>query len=192
MTYNTKSELDLWSVDLWSVDLCSVDLCSVLIYDPHGWLSIQYQSISYRRHYHWQPHRSLTLHGWIQYTYNIYGCRLFALFHVMPCGFTIFVQFSLIQVGIYKCLGKRNMRFNPCLKSLPKIAVETVPIFAWLATALSRPFKVSSTADFFFLFPSLLQTIDGVMFLAPRLQAMPEAPYVSEEEGGGRSNIVKC
>ena len=45
------------------------------------------------------------------------------------------------QDGIV-ALGKARTRSAPSLSSLPKAALETVPIFAWLNTDRSRPWKV--------------------------------------------------
>ena len=39
-------------------------------------------------------------------------------------------------------LGKAHTRSAPSLSSLPKVALETVPIFAWLNTDRSRPWRV--------------------------------------------------
>ena len=45
------------------------------------------------------------------------------------------------QDGIV-ALRKANTRSAPSLSSLPKVALETVPIFAWLNTDRSRPWRV--------------------------------------------------
>ena len=45
------------------------------------------------------------------------------------------------QDGIV-ALGKAHMRSAPSLSSLPKVALETVPIFVWLNTDRSRPWRV--------------------------------------------------
>ena len=45
------------------------------------------------------------------------------------------------QDGIL-ALGKAHTRSAPSLSSLPKVALEKVPIFAWLNTDRSRPWKV--------------------------------------------------
>ena len=45
------------------------------------------------------------------------------------------------QDGIV-ALGKAHTRSAPSLGSLPKVALETVPIFAWLNTDRSRPLRV--------------------------------------------------
>ena len=39
-------------------------------------------------------------------------------------------------------LGKAHARSAPSLSSLPKVAIKTVPIFAWLNTDRSRPWRV--------------------------------------------------
>ena len=49
-------------------------------------------------------------------------------------------SFYSVQDGIY-ALEKVHMRSTPTLRSIPNVAFETVPMFAWLTTALSRPFK---------------------------------------------------
>ena len=46
-----------------------------------------------------------------------------------------------VQDGII-VLGKANTRSSPSLSSLPKAALKIVPIFAWLNTNRSRPWKV--------------------------------------------------
>ena len=45
------------------------------------------------------------------------------------------------QDGIV-ALGKAHTRSAPSLSSLPKVTLETVPIFAWLNTDRSRPWRV--------------------------------------------------
>ena len=53
-------------------------------------------------------------------------------------------QFSVsvsAQDGIV-VLGKAHTRSAPSLSSLPKVALETVPIFVWLNTDRSRPRRV--------------------------------------------------
>ena len=45
------------------------------------------------------------------------------------------------QDGIV-ALGKAHTRSAPSLSSLPKVALETVPIFVWLNTDRSRPWRV--------------------------------------------------
>ena len=45
------------------------------------------------------------------------------------------------QDGIV-ALGKPHTRSAPSLSSLPKVSLETVPIFAWLNTDRSRPWRV--------------------------------------------------
>ena len=45
------------------------------------------------------------------------------------------------QDGI-AALGKADRRCAPSLSSLPKVALETVPIFVWLNTDRSRPRRV--------------------------------------------------
>ena len=45
------------------------------------------------------------------------------------------------QVGIV-ALGKAHTHSAPSLSSLPKVALETVPIFVWLNTDRSRPWRV--------------------------------------------------
>ena len=45
------------------------------------------------------------------------------------------------QDGIV-ALGKAHTRSAPFLSSLPKVALETVPIFVWLNTDRSRPLRV--------------------------------------------------
>ena len=55
-------------------------------------------------------------------------------------GNTVSVSVSA-QDGIV-ALGKAHTRSAPSLSSLPKVALETVPIFVWLNTDRSRPWRV--------------------------------------------------
>ena len=55
------------------------------------------------------------------------------------------VSFSSVSVSAQDgigALGKAHTRSAPSLSSLPKVALETVPIFAWLNTDRSRPLRV--------------------------------------------------
>ena len=61
---------------------------------------------------------------------------MFAEF-VLSIVYRVFASASA-QDGIV-ALGKAHTRFGPSLSSLPKVALETVPIFAWLNTDCSRP-----------------------------------------------------
>ena len=54
--------------------------------------------------------------------------------------FSVSVSVSA-QDGIV-ALGKAHTRSAPSLSSLPKVALETVPIFVWLNTDRSRPWRV--------------------------------------------------
>ena len=56
------------------------------------------------------------------------------------CLCTVSVSVSA-QDGIV-ALGKAHTRSAPSLSSLPKVALETVPIFVWLNTDRSRPWRV--------------------------------------------------
>ena len=49
-------------------------------------------------------------------------------------------QFQLKMANV--ALGKAHTRSTPSLSSLPKVALETVPIFGWLSTDRSRPWRV--------------------------------------------------
>ena len=57
-----------------------------------------------------------------------------------PQANTVSVSVSA-QDGIV-ALGKAHTRSAPSLSSLPKVALETVPIFVWLNTDRSRPWRV--------------------------------------------------
>ena len=86
------------------------------------------------------------------------------------------VQFNSVQHGIY-ALGEAHMRSTPSLRSIPNVAIETVPMFVWLTMALSRPFKEDRLAEEEASFhASLLQAIDGVMSLALCQQVGSRAP----------------
>ena len=52
------------------------------------------------------------------------------------------VNFSVSAQDGIVALGKVHTRSSPPLSSLPKVALETVPIFAWLNTDRSRPRRV--------------------------------------------------
>ena len=54
---------------------------------------------------------------------------------------SITVSVFTAQDGI-AALGKAHTRSAPSLSSLPKVALETVPIFVWLNTDRSRPWRV--------------------------------------------------
>ena len=82
-------------------------------------------------------------------------------------------QFSSVQDGIY-ALGKAHMRSTPSLSSFPKVAFQTVPVFARLTIALSRPFKEDRLA--LPLSTPLLQAIRGVVSLALCPQVVSQAP----------------
>ena len=69
-------------------------------------------------------------------------------------------------------LSKVNMHPKPSLASFLSAACETVPMFRWLMTVLSR----KSISRFLFLCPSP-STIDGVMYLALCPQVMSQAPH---------------
>ena len=56
------------------------------------------------------------------------------------CMYLVSVSVSA-QDGIV-ALGKAHTRSAPSLSSLPKVALETVPIFVWLNTDRSRPWRV--------------------------------------------------
>ena len=60
--------------------------------------------------------------------------------HIHARTRTVSVSVSA-QDGIV-ALGKAHMRSAPSLSSLPKVALETVPIFVWLNTDRSRPWRV--------------------------------------------------
>ena len=59
--------------------------------------------------------------------------------------------------------------FHPIFRSYPNVAFETVPMFASLTMALSRPLKENRPA-------SLMQAIDGVIYLALCPQIVYQAP----------------
>ena len=82
----------------------------------------------------WPPTESVDLqwHGTpstLWYSRTRWSCS-------MPCS----VLFCSVQDNIHG-LGKAHMRSTPSLRSVPKVAFDTVPVFVWLTMALSRPFK---------------------------------------------------
>ena len=58
-----------------------------------------------------------------------------------PAG-TVSVSVSVSAQDGIGALGKAHTRSAQSLSSLPKVALETVPIFAWLNTGRSRPWRV--------------------------------------------------
>ena len=77
------------------------------------------------------------------------------------------------QDGIV-ALGKAHTRSAPSLSSLPKVALETVPIFVWLNTYRSRPWRVECRAASF-LHSSFLQAVNAVMLWLVRAEKVPQA-----------------
>ena len=80
-----------------------------------------------------------------------------------------------VQNGIY-ALGKVHMRTTLSLSSYSNIDFETVPMFIGVTMALPRSVKDwrSSSASAFYA--SLLQTVDGVVFLALCPQVVSQVP----------------
>ena len=74
------------------------------------------------------------------------------------------VRFKVVIAGSY-ALGKAHMRSTPSLRSVPKVALETVPKLFWLTMALSRPLKEDRRALNSSFYDSLLQATDGVLSL---------------------------
>ena len=54
----------------------------------------------------------------------------------------VIVSVSVSAQADIVTLGKAHTRSTPTLSSLPKVALETVPIFVWLNTDRSRPLRV--------------------------------------------------
>ena len=69
-------------------------------------------------------------------------------------------------------LGQAQTRSDPSLSSLPKVALETVPIFAWLNADRSRPWRVEYR-PLPFSTPLFLQTINALMPV--QVQKVPPA-----------------
>ena len=59
-----------------------------------------------------------------------------------PVDWLFQFQFSVSAQDGIVALGKAHTRSTPSLSSLPKVALETVPIFVWLNTDRSRPWRV--------------------------------------------------
>ena len=55
---------------------------------------------------------------------------------------TVSVSVSVSAQDGIVALGKAHTRSSPSFSSLPKVALETVPIFVWLNTDRSRPWRV--------------------------------------------------
>ena len=85
-----------------------------------------------------------------------------AVVHEVVEHVDVFQQLSLAQDGIQ--VLTKSICAQPRLGSFPSVAFETVPMFVWLTMALSSFQGRSMTAAFFY--SSLLQAIDGMMFLA--------------------------
>ena len=77
------------------------------------------------------------------------------------------------QEGIV-ALGKAHTRSGPSVSSLPKVALETVPIFAWLNTDRSRPWRMECF-PLPFSTPLPLQAINPVMLWPVHAQKVPQA-----------------
>ena len=78
----------------------------------------------------------------LQETHRLYRCDKVSL-HTQSVDHII-LQFSIsdsAQDGIV-ALGKAHTRSAPYISSLPKVALETVPIFVWLDIDRSRPRRV--------------------------------------------------
>ena len=61
---------------------------------------------------------------------------------IMLMMIVIFLRVSVSAQDGIVALGKAHTRSAPSLSSLPKVALETVPIFVWLNTDRSRPWRV--------------------------------------------------
>ena len=59
-----------------------------------------------------------------------------ASFSPLPVSVSVSAQNGIVA------LGKAHTRSAPALSSLPKIALETVPVFVWLNSDRSRPWRV--------------------------------------------------
>ena len=70
--------------------------------------------------------------------YSVSG--ILVKYPIMIVSVSVSVSVSA-QDGIV-ALGKAHTRSAPSLSSLPKVALETVPIFVWLNTDRSRPWRV--------------------------------------------------
>ena len=67
-------------------------------------------------------------HGKLAFCHGITGC--------LSVSVSVSAQDGIVA------LGKAHTRSAPSLSSLPKVALETVPIFAWLNTDRCRPWRV--------------------------------------------------
>ena len=82
---------------------------------------------------------------------------------VWTFGITFTVSVSISAQDGIVALGKAHTRSAPSLSSLPKVALKTVPIFVWLNTDRSRPWRVD-VGHFLspLLFPSGDQCCDAL------------------------------
>ena len=79
-----------------------------------------------------------------------------------------------VLVSVQDCivaLRKAHTRCAPSLSSLPKVALETVPIFAWLNTDRSRPWRAECRPLPF----SFLQAISAVILWPVHVQKVLQA-----------------
>ena len=89
----------------------------------------------------------------------------------LPSPFQVSVSVSA-QDSIVT-LGKAHTRSAPSLSSLPKVALETLPIFAWLNTYFSTlEGRMSATS---FLHSSFLQAVNAVMLWLVCVEKVPQA-----------------
>ena len=100
-------------------------------------------------------------------TSNVYYTGISSIWPVFNCvllrsnlSFSVLVSVSAHD-GIV-ALGKAHTRSTQSLSSLPKVAVETVPICVWLNTGRSRPLEGGLSAASF-LHSSFLQAISALM-----------------------------
>ena len=83
------------------------------------------------------PHH-FSLHLFIEVRRSPYGPMVFPILAFIS-SLVMWVSVSVSAQDGILALGKAHMRSAPSLSSLPKVALETVPIFAWLKTDRSGP-----------------------------------------------------
>ena len=89
--------------------------------------------------------------------------------------FTVSVSVSVSAQDGIVALGKAHYALPPPVRLLavsPRFALETMPIFVWLNTDRSRPWRVRMSAASF-LHSSFLQAVNAVMLWLVRAGSQP-------------------
>ena len=103
------------------------------------------------------------------------------------------VHFSSVQDGICT-LRKAHICSTPSLRSFPNVGFETVPMFIWVMTALSCPFKENCLALPLSTLLSSRQLMVCVMSsaLCPQVVSQDPQHYRSSEEQATSEDCFAC